>query len=48
MPSAVKQQYLNIAIVPNIAADYGFRSGTALARFFARETGTTMTAWRRK
>ena len=31
-----------------IAADCGFRSGAALARFFARETGTTMTAWRRK
>ena len=32
----------------HIAADCGFRSGAALARFFARETGTTMTAWRRK
>ena len=32
----------------HIAADCGFRSGAALARFFARETGMTMTAWRRK
>lgn len=32
----------------HIAADCSFRSGAALARFFVRETGMTMTAWRRK
>ena len=32
----------------HIAAECGFRSGAALSRFFARETGMTMTVWRRK
>lgn len=88
--SAMKQQeYLNIAIVPNIAGasgrdhlsgvlkyintgkrwsprilntpddlmrdplakiakDCSFRSSAALARFFLREVGVTMTSWRSK